>query len=70
MHVDFYFSSEVKDYMNDSVKYVVTNEDWDDHFDEVLNIKSSHLINFFPMYNLFPRGEFVLSKQSEKLNLI
>ena len=29
------FNREVKDYMNNKVDYVITNEDWDDNFEEV-----------------------------------
>ena len=28
--------SELEEYMNDNVKYVITNSSWDDNFDEAL----------------------------------
>jgi hypothetical protein len=34
--------SELEEYMNDNVKYVITNSSWDDNFDEVWDIHRSY----------------------------
>lgn len=35
------FNGDVEDYMNEKVKFVITDEDWDENFDEALNENSS-----------------------------
>jgi hypothetical protein len=41
-----YFCSELEEYMSDTVRYVITNENWDDNFEEVWYIYKMNAYNY------------------------